>query len=83
VRQKVPEPVSQANADLLYEEVAADYGAALDRLARAYEADPDKRRDLLQDIHLALWRSLEYSPSAARYEPGYTLWRTIPPLRMR
>ena len=35
------------------------YGAALDRLARAYEADPDKRRDLLQDIHLALWLSLE------------------------
>jgi len=28
-----------------------------DRLARAYEADPDKRRDLGQEIHLALWRS--------------------------
>jgi RNA polymerase sigma-70 factor (ECF subfamily) len=26
-------------------------------LARAYEADPDRRRDLLQEIHLALWRS--------------------------
>jgi hypothetical protein len=25
--------------------------------ARAYEADPDKRRDLLQEIHFALWRS--------------------------
>lgn len=27
--------------------------------ARAYEADADKRRDLTQDIHLALWRSFE------------------------
>jgi RNA polymerase sigma-70 factor (ECF subfamily) len=41
-----------------YAEIAAEYGQAIERLARAYEADPDKRRDLLQDIHLALWRSL-------------------------
>jgi len=43
----------------VYEEAAASFGAALGRLARAYEADPDKRRDLLQEIHLALWRSFE------------------------
>jgi RNA polymerase sigma-70 factor, ECF subfamily len=43
--------------DDLYQEAAATYGAALDRLLRAYEADPDKRRDLGQEIHLALWRS--------------------------
>ena len=43
--------------DDLYREAAATYGAALDRLARAYEADPDRRRDLGQEIHLALWRS--------------------------
>jgi len=43
--------------DDLYQEAAATYGASLDRLARAYEADPDKRRDLGQEIHLALWRS--------------------------
>jgi RNA polymerase sigma-70 factor (ECF subfamily) len=42
----------------LYEETAATFGPALERLARAYEADGDARRDLLQDIHLALWRSL-------------------------
>jgi RNA polymerase sigma-70 factor, ECF subfamily len=41
-----------------YEEASAAYGAALERLARAYEADPDRRRDLLQEIHIALWRSL-------------------------
>ncbi|HUF20542.1 MAG TPA: sigma-70 family RNA polymerase sigma factor [Burkholderiales bacterium] len=43
--------------DARYREAAAEFGAALARLARAYEADPDQRRDLLQDIHLELWRS--------------------------
>jgi RNA polymerase sigma-70 factor (ECF subfamily) len=42
----------------LYEEAAAEYCTALSRLARAYENDPEKRRDLLQEIHLALWRSM-------------------------
>jgi len=43
--------------DDLYRQAISAYGAALDRLVRAYEADPDKRRDLLQDIHFAIWRS--------------------------
>jgi len=43
--------------DTRYTEAASEYGAALERLARAYEADADRRRDLLQEIHLALWRS--------------------------
>ena len=34
-----------------------EFGAALGRLAYAYEADPELRRDLSQEIHLALWRS--------------------------
>ena len=42
----------------LYSEVAETYGGALERLARAYEPDADKRRDLLQEIHVAVWRSL-------------------------
>jgi len=45
--------------EALYDEAAKTYSAALERLARAYEADPDLRRDLLQDIHVALWRSFE------------------------
>src|SRR5215831_7115968 len=45
--------------DQLYEDAAETYGAALERLARAYEADPDLRRDLLQEIHVALWRSFQ------------------------
>ena len=42
----------------LYERAVADYGNALKRLTGAYEADPDRRQDLLQEIHLALWESL-------------------------
>ena len=45
-------------AESLYAEVATEFGGALERLARAYEQDPDRRRDLLQEIHIALWRSL-------------------------
>lgn len=42
-----------------YLEAAAAYGGALHRLGRAYEADPEKRQDLLQEMHLALWRSFQ------------------------
>jgi RNA polymerase sigma-70 factor, ECF subfamily len=45
--------------DALYADAAARFGRALERLARAYESDSDRRADLLQDIHVALWRSLE------------------------
>ena len=48
-----------AGRDGLYEGVAGTYGSALERLARAYEADVEARRDLLQEIHFALWRSFE------------------------
>ncbi len=43
--------------DRLYEEASATFGDALARLARAYEADDDKRADLRQEIAIALWRS--------------------------
>jgi RNA polymerase sigma-70 factor (ECF subfamily) len=45
--------------DELYQKVAQEYAEALARMVWAYEADPDLRRDLSQEIHLALWRSLE------------------------
>jgi RNA polymerase sigma-70 factor, ECF subfamily len=44
--------------DELYKKASATYGAALQRLALGYEADPERRRDLLQEIHIELWRSL-------------------------
>jgi RNA polymerase sigma-70 factor (ECF subfamily) len=47
------------NQDDLYRDAAEKYGAALERLGRAYEIDPEKRRDLLQEIHVQLWRSFQ------------------------
>jgi RNA polymerase sigma-70 factor (ECF subfamily) len=41
-----------------YREAVGEFGPALDRLARGYEADPDLRRDLRQDIHVQIWRSM-------------------------
>jgi len=41
----------------MYRDAAEQFAASLDRLARAYEAHPEKRRDLLQEIHFQLWRS--------------------------
>jgi len=51
----IAEATSRQNE--LYREAAGSYGGALERLARGYEADPDRRRDLVQEIHLALWQS--------------------------
>ena len=45
-------------SDERYQDAVREFGRALDRLAAGYEADPDKRRDLRQEIHLQLWRSL-------------------------
>jgi RNA polymerase sigma-70 factor, ECF subfamily len=55
------EPISnkQARQDELYTEAVDQYGPSLERLASAYEADPEKRRDLSQDIHFQLWRSFQ------------------------
>ena len=52
-------PIAERNRNRSYEEAVAAFGPALGRLALAWEADSDLRRDLLQEIHIALWRSLE------------------------
>jgi RNA polymerase sigma-70 factor (ECF subfamily) len=52
-------PTVQQDKDIRFEEAVTVYGPALERLARAYEADAELRRDLLQEILIALWRSLE------------------------
>ena len=43
--------------DERYARASAAAGPALERLARAFEADADLQRDLLQEIHFAVWRS--------------------------
>jgi RNA polymerase sigma-70 factor, ECF subfamily len=51
--------MEELGQDEMYVRAAQEYGAALERLAAAYEADPDRRRDLGQEIHFQLWRSLQ------------------------
>ena len=46
--------------DARYLAAARVHGAMIERLARGYEADPELRRDLVQEIHAALWRSYGY-----------------------
>jgi RNA polymerase sigma-70 factor (ECF subfamily) len=48
----------RSDQDQRYLEAVAEFGGALQRVARASEANPERRRDLLQDMHVALWRSL-------------------------
>ncbi len=43
--------------DARYLAAAAEHGGAMQRLASATEANAERRRDLLQDMHVALWRS--------------------------
>ncbi len=50
--------MDRSEQDERYRGVAAEFGPALERLARAMEADVGERRDLLQEIHLAVWRSM-------------------------
>lgn len=54
MRDGTPEKSQQER----YAEAARIFGGALERLTAAYERDVEARRDLLQDIHVALWRSL-------------------------
>ncbi|HWZ50419.1 MAG TPA: RNA polymerase sigma factor, partial [Granulicella sp.] len=59
MRGNEPILIAERSQDDLYRNAAEQYGASLDRLVRAYEFDPDRRRDLSQDIHLQLWRSFQ------------------------
>ncbi|KCZ45433.1 RNA polymerase sigma factor [Hyphomonas pacifica] len=43
--------------DALYREAAETFGPAMQRLARATEANAERQRDLVQDMHVAIWRS--------------------------
>jgi RNA polymerase sigma-70 factor (ECF subfamily) len=56
--ESAPGEAQGIDADASYLLAVKQYGPAMSRLARAYEADADRRYDLLQEIHIALWRSL-------------------------
>jgi RNA polymerase sigma factor (sigma-70 family) len=48
---------NKAEQDARYIAATREHGAMIERMARGYEADADLRRDLVQEIHAALWRS--------------------------
>jgi RNA polymerase sigma-70 factor (ECF subfamily) len=53
-----------------YDEAIAEFGSSLARLAAAYEFDRALQQDLLQEIHLALWRSF----SGFRHQCSLRTW---------
>lgn len=57
VREIGSDGPGRSSPDDYYQRAATNYGAALERLAYAYEADADRRCDLVQEIHMELWRS--------------------------
>lgn len=56
-RSAVDDVTGGRSQDDWYAESIARYGSSLARLARGYEAQPDRRQDLLQAIHIAVWES--------------------------
>lgn len=51
-----PEGAS-SRQDALYGEFVSGLDAAVERLARGYESNEARRQDLVQEVHVALWRS--------------------------
>lgn len=55
----LPAEADKAGRQALFDQAIGAYGPALQRLTHAYEAIADRRADLLQEIYLALWQSLQ------------------------
>lgn len=49
--------MAEGDQDRLFAEAIDRFGGALARLARGYEADAELRRDLEQELQVALWQS--------------------------
>ena len=56
---RVPDSGGPSQQHEWYQAAIREFGRALDRLAAGYEADPEKRHDLRQEIHFQLWRSFQ------------------------
>ena len=48
----------ELDANERFHRLLQEYGPPIERLAAAYETDPNERQDLVQDIVFALWRAL-------------------------
>jgi RNA polymerase sigma factor (sigma-70 family) len=56
--QTSDEPGSRGSVQEQYVQLLHEFGGGLARLAASYEAVPQSREDLLQDIRVALWMAL-------------------------
>lgn len=58
--QNLCQPAADARTkDQLFAQVTARHSGLITRIALSYEADPGMRRDLIQDIMLAIWMALD------------------------
>jgi RNA polymerase sigma-70 factor (ECF subfamily) len=69
-RQIASARLTQKELETLFELLLNNYGQCLSRIASSYEASPQGRQDLLQEIHLAIWTAL-------RRFRGDCSWRTF------
>jgi RNA polymerase sigma-70 factor, ECF subfamily len=51
-------PNQSEQQERLYRQSAATFGRDIARFVAGYERDPTLRKDLLQEVHLAIWQSL-------------------------
>lgn len=51
--------MSSKKVKVLFAQVIADFGPAIARVAASFEANPAIREELIQDIGLAIWSSIE------------------------
>jgi hypothetical protein len=70
-------PTCAVSPDNLYAKTIEDYGDALDRLCRAYEADTDKRRDSFDgtDSRNDIDRKVSAAMQACQPQPQLILGR--------
>jgi RNA polymerase sigma-70 factor (ECF subfamily) len=50
--------VEISRTDDRFHRLLREYGSTIERLAAAYEPEPNERQDLMQDIVFALWRAI-------------------------
>jgi hypothetical protein len=69
---------ARVSPDDFYKTAVEQFGPSLERLVSAYEVDPEKRRDLSQDIHFQLWRvSITTAAAAVHCGRGRIAWLTM------
>ena len=68
--------MADGDQDRLFTEAIGRFGGALARLARGYEADADLRRDLEQELQVALWQS--FAAFDGRCSLSTWVWRVVP-----